>query len=116
MDVWSFRSEELGPAHDGTILAQGVFRASDIGAPFSCAFGVLRPGMAQKPERAPVAKVYYVRCGEAVLQVGEETRTIREGDVVFIPANAWHTVRNASDRDFGTFAVWWLPRRVPKDV
>lgn len=110
MQVRSFDPQALFPAHEGTILAQMVFAAEEIGAPFGCAFGVLKPGMAQKPERVPVAKLYYVRTGEATLRVEEEERVIREGDVVFIPANAWHTVHNHTDSDFSTFAIWWEPR------
>ncbi len=109
MLVRSFDPNALFPAHEGTILAQGVFSAEEIGAPFGCAFGVLKPGMAQKPERVPVAKLYYVRTGEATLRIEDEERVIREGDVVFIPANLWHTVRNHTDSDFSTFALWWTP-------
>lgn len=109
MLIRSFDPGALHPAHEGTILAQGVFAAEEIGAPFGCAFGVLEPGMAQQPERVPLAKLYYVRYGEAVLRIEDEEQVIREGDVVFIPANAWHTVRNHTDRDFSTFALWWTP-------
>lgn len=58
MLVRSFDPNALFPAHEGTILAQGVFSAGEIDAPFGCAFGVLKPGMAQKPERVPVAKTF----------------------------------------------------------
>lgn len=109
MLIRSFDPNALVPAHDDTILAQGVFTSEEIGAPFGCAFGVLKPGMEQKPERVPLAKLYYVRYGEATLQIEQEQRIIRDGDVVFIPANAWHTVRNHSQREFSTFAVWWTP-------
>lgn len=109
MRVRSFEPSQLVPAHDGTILAQMVFTAEEIGAPFGCAFGVLKPGMAQKPECVPVAKLYYVRYGEATLRIEQEEWVIREGDVVFIPANAWHSVHNHTDRDFSTFALWWTP-------
>ncbi|MER3473647.1 MAG: hypothetical protein C4335_06345 [Armatimonadota bacterium] len=82
MLVRSFDERALFPAHEGTILAQGVFAKEEIDAPFDgCAFGVLKPGMAQKPERVAVAKLYYVRCGEATLRIEDEERIIREGDV-----------------------------------
>ncbi len=109
MLIRSFHPDALQPAHGGTILAQGVFANDEIGAPFGCAFGVLKPGMAQKPERVSVAKLYYVRQGEATLQIEDEQEVIRTGDVVVIPANVWHTVRNHTDHDFGTFAIWWTP-------
>lgn len=110
MLVRSFDERALFPAHEGTILAQGVFAKEEIDAPFDgCAFGVLKPGMAQKAERVAVAKLYYVRYGEATLRVENEERIIREGDVVYIPANTYHTVHNHTDRDFSTFALWWSP-------
>lgn len=110
MLVRSFDQKALSLAHEGTILAQGVFSGEEIGAPFDgCAFGVLKPGMAQKPECVAVSKLYYVRYGEATLCIEDEERIIRKGDVVFIPANAWHTVHNHTNRDFSTFALWWVP-------
>lgn len=110
MKICRFDPTDFHPAHEGTILARGVFGSDEIGAPFGCALGLLKPGMAQKPERVPVAKLYYVRHGEGVIQIENETEVLREGDVVFIPAHAMHSVRNESDKDFGTFAVWWTPK------
>lgn len=109
MKIRRFDPNDFHPAHEGTILARGAFGSDEIGAPFGCALGLLKPGMGQKPERVPIAKIYYVRFGEGVMRIEDETETLREGDVVFIPANATHAVRNESDRDFGTFAVWWTP-------
>jgi mannose-6-phosphate isomerase-like protein (cupin superfamily) len=109
MLIRSFDPDALRPAHDGTILAQGVFGAKEIGAPFGCAFGVLKPGMQQKPERSPVAKIYYLRCGTATMQIEDEVQTLRAGDVLFIPANAYHSIRNDSDEECSTFAIWWTP-------
>jgi len=109
MKIRRFDPNDFHPAHEGTILARGVFGSEEIGAPFGCALGLLKPGMAQKPERVPLAKIYYVRHGEGILQIEEETETLRTGDVVFIPPNALHSVRNEGEEDFGTFAVWWTP-------
>jgi mannose-6-phosphate isomerase-like protein (cupin superfamily) len=109
MLIRSFDPDALRPAHDGTILAQGVFGGKEIGAPFGCAFGVLKPGMQQKPERAPVAKIYYMRYGTATMQIEDEIQTLQAGDVLFIPANSYHSIRNDSDEECSTFAIWWTP-------
>ncbi|MBM3214854.1 cupin domain-containing protein [Candidatus Poribacteria bacterium] len=110
MKVRSYDPDALRPAHENTILAHGVFGGDEIGAPFSCAIGLLRTGMEQKPERASVSKIYYVRFGEGAMEIDGERRVIREGDVVFIPAGSLHTVRNECEADFSTFAVWWTPK------
>ncbi len=46
MVIRSFDPNGLHPAHEGTILAEMVFTGDEIGAPFSCAFGLLKPSMA----------------------------------------------------------------------
>ena len=116
MMIRSFDPETLRPAHEGTILAHGGLGGDEIGAPFGSAFGVLRPSMAQKPEKSPVAKLYYMRCGEAVMTIEDETRVICEGDVLYIPANAWHTITNEGHEDVGTFAIWWEPTEGQTDA
>ena len=97
MMIRRFDPNDFHPAHEGTILARGVFGSDEIRAPFGCGIGLLKPGMGQKPERVSVSKLYYVRHGEGVMRIEDETETI-------------HAVRNESDGDFGTFAVWWTPQ------
>ena len=41
--------------------------------------------------------------------VGEEERGVAPGDVVAIPPDAYHTVRNDSDGELLWFALWWEP-------
>ena len=50
--------------------------------------------------------VYIVKRGEGVLTVEGETYTIREDDVVFIPAGMKHALANLSDQPFEIFEVW----------
>ena len=57
------------------------------------------PGQTQKVhEHAGADKFYYVRSGRARLTVGEETREVSEGDLVWAPAGVPHGVADALER------------------
>jgi len=50
-----------------------------------------------------------MRYGTATMQIEDETQTLRAGDVLFIPAHSSHSIRNDSDEECSTFAIWWTP-------
>ncbi|MDQ6825593.1 MAG: cupin domain-containing protein [Candidatus Eremiobacteraeota bacterium] len=47
--------------------------------------------------------------GEVVAEIGDECKTLREGDVVIVPAGVAHRFSNASNRDALTFNVYGPP-------
>ena len=58
-----------------------------------------QPGQAQKVHaHAGADKFYYVCSGRARLTVGEETREVTEGDIVWAPAGVPHGVAVALER------------------
>jgi quercetin dioxygenase-like cupin family protein len=58
-----------------------------------------QPGQAQKVHaHAGADKFYYVCSGRARLTVGEETREVAEGDIVWAPAGVPHGVAEALER------------------
>jgi mannose-6-phosphate isomerase-like protein (cupin superfamily) len=50
--------------------------------------------------------VYIVKRGEGTLTVGGETHTVREDDVIFIPAGMKHSLSNLSDSVFEIFEIY----------
>jgi len=50
--------------------------------------------------------VYIVKRGEGKLVVEGEAHTIREDDVVYIPAGMKHSLRNVSDAPFEIFEIY----------
>ena len=50
--------------------------------------------------------VYIVKRGEGTLVVEGATYTIREDDVVYIPAGMRHSLQNKSDRPFEIFEIY----------
>ena len=50
--------------------------------------------------------VYIVRRGEGVLTAGGETHTIRENQIVYIPAGMAHSLSNLSNEVFEIFEIY----------
>lgn len=78
--------ENLG-SRDGTHRVLGVWDTA------------LQPGTMLDPHMHPdVEEVYYILEGEGEILVGEETRVVRSGQLVYIPPKQLHTIRPASDK------------------
>ena len=61
---------------------------------------VLRPGSKHDIHRHPHAEEWeYVISGSAVKHVGDESVRLEAGDVVFVPANVFHGLENASETE-----------------
>ncbi len=108
MKVSRFDPNLARPAHEGTILAMPVL-PEGIEAPFSHAWGYLKPGGAMDGHAHPTEEIYFFHRGEGTVVVGSEEHPVRAGDVVEIPPDAYHTVRNPSAGDLLWFALWWDP-------
>ena len=61
---------------------------------------VLRPGSKHDIHRHPHAEEWeYVVSGSAIKHVGDDSVRLETGDVVFVPANVFHGLENASDTE-----------------
>lgn len=71
--------------------------------------GVLEvpPGAELSPHRHRPQEVYYITDGAAEVYVGGRWRRIVRGDVVYIPGDCEHGVRNRGDE--GCRLVWAFP-------
>lgn len=77
--------ENLG-SRDGTHRVLGVWDTA------------LQPGTMLDPHMHPdVEEVYYILEGEGEILVGEETRIVGPGQLIYIPPQQLHTIRPAGD-------------------
>ncbi|MBD3180919.1 cupin domain-containing protein [Candidatus Poribacteria bacterium] len=109
MQIKTLDKTKMQPAHEGTIFAQGAFGGSEIKATFGSAWGYLKPGMQQKPERAEMSKLYFIVEGKAEMTIEDEVSPLNKGDLLHIPAQALHSIKNPGPEDVVTFAIWWKP-------
>ncbi len=56
------------------------------------------PGGAQKPHRHEPEQVYVIVRGQGRMVVDDAERDIGEGDLVFVPPNALHGIRNTGEQ------------------
>jgi len=74
--------EVLHPQHDPVSL------------PYSLALAEVMTGARTFRHRLQCAEVYYLIEGEGRMHIGSETRTVRSGDAVFIPAGSEQWIEN----------------------
>ena len=55
-------------------------------------------GSAQSSHKHAPEQVYVVVRGRGLMRVGDEERSVAEGDLVYIPSNMTHSIENTSDR------------------
>jgi mannose-6-phosphate isomerase-like protein (cupin superfamily) len=108
MNISRFRQEDARPAHNGTILAMDVLPPG-VRAPFGHAWGYLDGPSAMEGHTHPTEEIYFFHQGTGIVVVGDEEQQVSPGDVVEIPANVYHTVRNENEGELLWFALWWEP-------
>ena len=81
---WMVQSQEMRELTDGGFL--------ELVNEFEVA-----PGSAVYPHSHPTHEFYYVTSGRGIMTVGDEQREIAQGDLVYIPPDAVHTLRPVSD-------------------
>jgi mannose-6-phosphate isomerase-like protein (cupin superfamily) len=108
MNITRFSKNKAEPAHSGTILAMDVLPPG-VKAPFRHAWGFLEAGKDMEGHTHPTEEIYFFHKGHGAVVVGDEECPVEAGDVVEIPPDAYHTVRNTSDGELYWFALWWDP-------
>lgn len=78
--------------------------------PFGGAYCVIRAGTVSLDhvnEPAGEEELFICLRGQADVIVGSDTVQAKEGDVIYIPANVKHFIRNNHASDFHIYSVWW---------
>jgi oxalate decarboxylase/phosphoglucose isomerase-like protein (cupin superfamily) len=81
-----------------------------LNAPFGGAYCIVRPHSTSLDHvNSPDDEEELFICisGEAEVVVGKEVFPARKGDVLFIPRQVPHHVRNDTNEPFHFYALWW---------
>lgn len=94
-------------AGDETVLREILHPKNDeVDMNYSIAHAVLPIGKASLPhilnERS---EVYFILQGEGEMHINQETKTLRKGDTVFIPAGAEQWIKNIGDGELEFLAM-----------
>lgn len=60
-----------------------------------------------RPHHHAALEVYYITNGEGVLLIGKEQRKVKAGDIVYIPCNLIHGIKNLGQQLLTL--VWMFP-------
>jgi len=90
VDVQSVNRAEPFTTKDGSTIRELHHTAAQ-----SLAEATLEPGeVTQRHYHRVAEEIYFVLKGSGRMEVDGDTKTIRPGDAVLIPAGAWHTLEN----------------------
>lgn len=99
------------PAHyfpDGMTIQEIDFPNSTTPvAPFRATRMVVKAGGRSPVDKHAVTECWLVASGTATVQLGEDTLTLRPGDVLGIAPHVPHQAVNDTNQDFVFFALWW---------
>ena len=96
-NLFEIRYEE---AHEKTVRSWRVIRGEEIGNN-NLKFiddDLVEPHMAIKEHVDGWDELYYIIFGKGEMKINDETKEVREGDLIFIPKGSSHSLRNTSER------------------
>lgn len=121
MNVQHFDPEKLVQAYNVDLQMlypwDGV-----VEPPFGAAWAVLAPGESTKPHQHQENETFFVVRGQGTMTVGEESRVVTPGSVMYHSPFHQHTLTNTSDdEDLMFLTVWWedrdqWPEQHPEDA
>ena len=103
MDVRSIEDVEPIVEHNGTVPVWWLIKSREFKDITEGGFLELvnefevAGGGYVEPHSHPTHEFYYVLNGRGIMQIGDEEREIRQGDLVHIPPDVVHTLRPVSD-------------------
>ncbi|MBJ7308264.1 MAG: cupin domain-containing protein [Acidimicrobiia bacterium] len=103
MDVRSIEDVEPIVEHNGTVPVWWMIKSREFKDITEGGFLELvnefevAGGGYVEPHSHPTHEFYYVLNGRGIMQIGDEEREIRQGDLVHIPPDVVHTLRPVSD-------------------
>ena len=80
------------------------------GAPFSAYVVVAKPGQGPPLHKHPYVEVAFTIEGSATITVGDETREVKAGAIVVIPANTPHRFVNSGETTLRQIDIHASPR------
>lgn len=88
-------------AGDGTRLRELFHpkRAYSFGGRYSLAHACVSPGDATKPHYLKSNEVYFILAGEGEMHIGDESATVKVGDIIEIPAGQSQWIDNIGNAE-----------------
>lgn len=98
-----FITEEYG------IRLRRVYPNSSINEviPFESSWGIIDPYQSTEPHSHDESETFYIAIGQGLMIIDEEQSDVKVGDVVFIPPNSIHQLKNTSETELRFIAIWW---------
>ena len=93
MDAWEYRDVEADRAATGRLYHE-FLRVPDL----SAGLYVIEAGGTDPQSPHTEDELYYVVAGRGVVSVGEETRPVVPGSLIFVPARVPHRFREIAER------------------
>ncbi len=80
------------------LISQILLQKGDVpGDRLAVTWVDVAPGAGQRPHSHPAEQVYVIVRGRGRIEVGNEKQEVAAGDLIYIPSNAIHSIRNRSD-------------------
>lgn len=76
-------------------------------APFGGAWCVVRHGTESRRHSHDEYELFIAIQGHAEVRIGDNYIKMEKGDLVLIPLNTEHSVRNNGNEDFHFYTIWW---------
>jgi quercetin dioxygenase-like cupin family protein len=92
------------------------FHGEKHGAPFSAYIVTAKPGRGPPLHTHPYVEVVFTLEGRATITVGDETREVKAGGVVVIPANTPHRFVNSGDGTLRQIDIHASPRFIQTNL
>lgn len=87
---------------------QPMLSAADIeGLPFGSVFGSVPAHSVSKRHAHQDGEMFIVLAGHAAVMLGDETRELGPGAVVYLSPFGFHEIRNESDEAFDIVSIYW---------
>ncbi len=110
--IQKFESKNLLDAYGIQCLAHD--RQLMGNPPLQTTWCVVEKGGSTIPHLHVEPEVFIALSGSAEVQVGKEVLSFEKGDVVHLPSEVKHCVRNVSDDEFTFLSVYWPPEPARK--
>ncbi len=80
------------------LISQILLQKGDVpGDRLAVTWVDVAPGAGQRPHSHSAEQVYVIVRGRGRIEVGNEKQEVAAGDLIYIPSNAIHSIRNRSD-------------------
>lgn len=98
-------------AHGGAV-ARMVMTNSFLESMEFLAHAILPPGNVIEEHVDPVEEIYFILKGRGIMQVQEERKEVKEGDAIWIPAGAPHSLENHAKEETAILVIAAYPRKM----